>query len=497
MLNLVQIQDKLKDIPNDPRGMQVLTAYANGANPMVPPYIALGELNRRKNVEQQQAAMAQPDQGTVKDQIAQQVGLMQLQKGRAMQGQQQMAGLMAAQPSPVPQGVGEEPVQMAGGGLTDLPVRNMSRRNFAGGGIVAFQNNPDQPVSADMPGEKEEEKKSAFGRALDPIKQYVTALLQKGMEQRQLGREVPGPFTPITETKRKELAEKTEKAKDFTAPGQKGDEVKPIKIDPETGVPPKNDKDRGIVILPPSPSAPGSDANFMGILKDIATRKVAEPKKGEYEEELKARGLDKMPEMDKGIAALQKARELYATEPSLATRLIGGAEDVRRRRTIGTSYIEEEKERKKLLADMDLKVANAQDLKAKAEYEFKRGNYDKGMEYFQKAQKEFSDAQKDKAYAAGLGLQGQAAMARGSAAGGTGLGENTLMKINEKYDEFVTNPASNPALFAKLPPELQNKFKQFKPGTATYKQAQIELEKFAERMKQAEIERLRSQKAKQ
>ena len=45
MLNLVQIQDKLKDMPT-----QAIMAYANGQNPMVPPYLALGELNRRKEI---------------------------------------------------------------------------------------------------------------------------------------------------------------------------------------------------------------------------------------------------------------------------------------------------------------------------------------------------------------------------------------------------------------------------------------------------------------
>ena len=49
-MNLIQIQDQLKSLPNDPRTMQALTAYANGANPAVPPYLALGELNRRKQL---------------------------------------------------------------------------------------------------------------------------------------------------------------------------------------------------------------------------------------------------------------------------------------------------------------------------------------------------------------------------------------------------------------------------------------------------------------
>ena len=62
-MNLVQIQERLKDLPT-----QAVMAYANGQNPQVPPYLALGELNRRKQMEQQ---AAQPPQGTVKDNIEQ------------------------------------------------------------------------------------------------------------------------------------------------------------------------------------------------------------------------------------------------------------------------------------------------------------------------------------------------------------------------------------------------------------------------------------------
>ena len=45
-MNLVQIQERLKDMP-----LQAVMQYANGMNPEVPPYLALGELNRRKKVE--------------------------------------------------------------------------------------------------------------------------------------------------------------------------------------------------------------------------------------------------------------------------------------------------------------------------------------------------------------------------------------------------------------------------------------------------------------
>ena len=152
MLNLVQVQEKLKDMP-----LNVVMGYANGANPQVPPYIALGELNRRKQMEisaasQQQNAGEAP---TVKDQTEQQLGLMSLQKQRAEQAQQGIAQQASAQPTIPPQQ--GEPQQMAGGGITRLPMRSdMFHKNaYAMGGIVAFQNNEDQPVSPDMPSEQE------------------------------------------------------------------------------------------------------------------------------------------------------------------------------------------------------------------------------------------------------------------------------------------------------------------------------------------------------
>ncbi len=135
MLNLVQIQDKLKDMPT-----QAIMAYANGQNPMVPPYLALGELNRRKGMEQAaMAEQAREEPPTIKESTEQQLGLMNLQKQRAMQGQQRMGQSMANAPAPVPAGIGEAPVQMARGGIARLPIRNFRKDSYAGGGIVAFQ----------------------------------------------------------------------------------------------------------------------------------------------------------------------------------------------------------------------------------------------------------------------------------------------------------------------------------------------------------------------
>lgn len=120
-MNLIQIQERLKDLPSSPQTMQALMAYANGASPAVPPYLALGELNRRKQMmekaQMQQQAQGAP-QGTVKDQVAQSAGIMALQQGRQQQGLQQMAQGMGQQMGQVPSQVAQAgPVQMARGGI--------------------------------------------------------------------------------------------------------------------------------------------------------------------------------------------------------------------------------------------------------------------------------------------------------------------------------------------------------------------------------------------
>jgi len=137
-MNLVQIQERLKDLPT-----QAVMSYANGQNPQVPPYLALGELNRRKQMEQKSA---QPPSGTVKENIEQQMGLMQLQNAR--QGQMSQQSSMQGVNAPtIPQGTPEPDVQpeaemaMAGGGLTSLPTGDMY---FGSGGIIAFAEGGDE-----------------------------------------------------------------------------------------------------------------------------------------------------------------------------------------------------------------------------------------------------------------------------------------------------------------------------------------------------------------
>ena len=155
-MNLVQINEHLKNVP-----LQALMGYANGQDPIVPAYMATGEMKRREVMQQKHDQSQQASQGqttTVKEQVEQQAGLMALQQQQQQQAQEQMMQQAQAQPmptppetpQPVPQGE-EEPI-FAMGGIAQLPVNY----DFASGGIIAFagEGRSDVPVVE----ETEEEK---------------------------------------------------------------------------------------------------------------------------------------------------------------------------------------------------------------------------------------------------------------------------------------------------------------------------------------------------
>lgn len=163
-MNLVQINEHLKDVP-----IQKLMEYANGKDPMVPAYMATGEMQRRESMQQRVAASQQAAQGqqpTVKDQIQQKAGLMALQAQQQQQAQQQMMQQAQAQPMPVPPQTPqpsmqeEEQPEYAMGGIAQLPVDY----DFASGGIIAFagENGSQVPVVE----ETEEEKMRRLQRLL-------------------------------------------------------------------------------------------------------------------------------------------------------------------------------------------------------------------------------------------------------------------------------------------------------------------------------------------
>jgi len=138
-MNLIQIQEHLKDLPT-----QVIMSYANGQNPEVPPYMALGELNRRKTSEQRKT---EPPTQSVKEKLESEVGGRGMPQGAPQAAPQGIAQLPAAQGAPqgMPQGAPQEmppapqgmPPGMAAGGVAGLHVRD-DMFHYAPGGIVAF-----------------------------------------------------------------------------------------------------------------------------------------------------------------------------------------------------------------------------------------------------------------------------------------------------------------------------------------------------------------------
>jgi hypothetical protein len=206
-MNLIQIQDKLKSLPNDPRVMQLLTGYANGQNPQVPPYLALGELNRRKG-EMERAQMekaGQPPGGTVKDQIEQQTGVMALQQGRQQQAMQNMMRQGMSGAAPAPQGIAQPQPQaqaMAGGGLASL------RPGYRSGGVIAFNKagSIEKAIEDAKALEDEDEEKSTGEYATD-AKAMLARLMQEAAARRSM--KAPTAESPM-EARKRMIAENPE-----------------------------------------------------------------------------------------------------------------------------------------------------------------------------------------------------------------------------------------------------------------------------------------------
>jgi hypothetical protein len=192
-MNLIQIQEHLKDLP-----VQVIQSYANGANPEVPPYMALAEMQRRQTMEQRAGQQQQAQQGpmpTVKEQIEQSAGLAGLQAKQAQQAQAQQqapqggpvpGGIPQPQaqpqaPSPEQQGIGappqpqpQQPQRMAEGGMTTASqgIENlqvpMGMFEYAEGGILGYAG--DEPQGS-VVRDPDEEKKMKIMQILNGYKQ--------------------------------------------------------------------------------------------------------------------------------------------------------------------------------------------------------------------------------------------------------------------------------------------------------------------------------------
>lgn len=121
-MNIIKIQNQLKGVPDD-----TLVGYVQNPTGQVPTYLALSELQRRKEMRNNYQAN-KPEEKTVAEDLVEEA-----QPGiSALPEAQPMMQAMAPQP--------EMPMeQVAQGGLAELDTGNMyDENNYATGGIVAF-----------------------------------------------------------------------------------------------------------------------------------------------------------------------------------------------------------------------------------------------------------------------------------------------------------------------------------------------------------------------
>ena len=133
-MNIIKIQDQLKNAPDD-----ALVGYVQNPTGHVPTYLALSELQRRKEMRNSYQAN-KPEEKTVAEDLVQEA------QPQPQMPQEGVAGLPEAQPmmeamAPPP----EMPMQqMAQGGLAELDVGDMfNEQSYADGGIVAFADGGD------------------------------------------------------------------------------------------------------------------------------------------------------------------------------------------------------------------------------------------------------------------------------------------------------------------------------------------------------------------
>ncbi len=324
--------------------------YANGKNPQVPPYLALGELNRRKQMEQS-ARTGTPPEGTVKDKLekeltGQAADLMQAGAAKQAQSNQQLQQGLMAQPQPVPEGTPQPPQQeeempemaqqmpqMAGGGLTSLPTNDMFK--FAGGGgVVAFANgdvvvdefsaaNPafyDEQLAVNRVKNEEKQRLQSQKELADKIKFLETAAPEIAERlKRERASELPQAaapakaqqgiaYDPATATRRSDFAQ-----------GQPA----PVAAPPGGGIP-------ASIKMPGAPTftAPDKDA----YKNELAAFKAANP--GVAGSEFQ-KLLDKIAKQDEDDRARFITQEKGRTRADFWQALIDAGESTRGRKGIG------------------------------------------------------------------------------------------------------------------------------------------------------------------
>jgi hypothetical protein len=226
---------KIDNIPLVKESIPELTKLANGFDPSIPGYLALGRLHQITNLAKS-AKTAEPPQGTIKDKTTQAAGLMALMGGRGQMAAQNSAAQTMRQPGPVPQNTPEPEMQMeanpeemmgmgmADGGITSMDI-DPRMFNFDGGGIVTFANPEKEKKQQVKEKDKDEETSSTIGRFLRSL---IAPLAETGESAYKAGQAFgtePGLFEQLTESQRIAKERAAEEIRNPTPP--------PPKISPE------------------------------------------------------------------------------------------------------------------------------------------------------------------------------------------------------------------------------------------------------------------------
>lgn len=208
--NIREATSKIDAIPLVKESIPELTKLANGFDPSIPGYLALGRLYQITNLAES-AKAAEPPQGTIKDKTTQAAGLMALMGGRGQMAAQNSAAETMRQPGPVPQNTPEPEMQMeaspeemmgmADGGITSMDI-DPRMFNFNEGGIVAFANDLDKKKQQVKDEDKDKETSSTIGKFLRSL---IAPLAETGESVYRAGQASgtePGLFEQLTESQR-------------------------------------------------------------------------------------------------------------------------------------------------------------------------------------------------------------------------------------------------------------------------------------------------------
>lgn len=210
--DLRQAQRLVDSIPEVKESIPYLTQLAEGSNPNIPGYLALGKLMQISELAEG-AQTAKPPQGTIKDKLTQSNGIMSLMGGRGQEAAQSSQMQQMQQPGPAPEGIPQPEIQaetapdemmgMADGGITSMDI-DPRMFNFDRGGIVTFANPESEKKQQVKDKDKKEERKSSYDSLIESLISPFKSAYEAGQKANQYVKESPGFFEKLTDAERAE-----------------------------------------------------------------------------------------------------------------------------------------------------------------------------------------------------------------------------------------------------------------------------------------------------